>query len=77
MQRLSDAFHSLYMFQVNDKNVTTVTHDHVVELIKHSGASVTLKVVTVPQSPATNSTLGRGDWRLFPDKYGSMSRLSK
>lgn len=34
------------LFQVNGEDITTATHGHVVELIKKSGNSVTLTVIT-------------------------------
>ena len=65
------------MFQVNGEDVTTATHNHVVELIKKSGNTVTLKVISAPQSPALNGTSSQVNGKLAADKYGSLSRISK
>ncbi|KAK3726286.1 hypothetical protein QZH41_012714, partial [Actinostola sp. cb2023] len=37
-----------FIIEVNDEDITTATHSHVVNLIKRSGHSVKLRIVTVP-----------------------------
>ncbi|XP_068711319.1 SH3 and multiple ankyrin repeat domains protein 2-like [Montipora foliosa] len=46
-----------FILEVNGEDVTTATHGHVVDLIKKSGNSVTLKVITAKsKKPSVNGT---------------------